>query len=221
MRAGYPVGLDADLFDYREHSESIWECVDSQGWDNFGVPSRSEWAALREAGCMALKGTGDRCNQWPLENAPFCSFHMERAVKWFLGWATDEQIFMERQRVANMVKDAHAAIAQARAIVAAAPDKERVYFYELAGQDLLKIGTSRSPKMRTAQFRTGKGCTFPPTCDPSTGRLIGDIPGGVAVERGLHARYRPLRVAGEWFRFTDELRADVGAMLSARLEESA
>lgn len=214
MRGGYRVGLNLD-----EHAlyasfaeDSFWQHVDSQasGWMH-----SSAYKEVRDDGCLAAKSDGYRCGRMDSPgDDPFCSFHMTRALEWFLGRATQEQIRKERSNIDLMAKDARQIIADAQAILGTSPAGARVYFYELEGQGLVKIGTSHRPETRTKQFRSGKGCTFPPNCDPKTGHLLGHIAGDIAVERALHQRYRPQRVAGEWFRLTDELANHIDSLLT-------
>lgn len=214
-RGGYMVGLNLDRHDLfvEMAKDSFWQHVDSQpsAWWPNGNPYR----AARGDGCLAAKSDGFRCGQiGAQEDDPFCAFHMTRALEWFLGRATAEQIRSERNTVKQMGQDARRIVADAQRIVGAAGvNGSRVYFYELPGQGLVKIGTSRRPETRTRQFRTGKGCTFPPDCDPSVGQLIGHMAGDHAVEAALHQRFRGARVAGEWFRLTDELAAFIEASL--------
>ena len=212
-RGGYLVGLDLDNHEmFAAFAEdSFWKHVDSQQypWPDQG------YIESRNGACLAAKSDGSRCSQRTPETDPFCAFHMTRALEWFLGRATAEQIRKERHRVNLMATDARRLVADARAIVSAGAAGPRVYFYELVGQGLVKIGTSRRPETRVKQFKSGTGCLFPADCDPSTGRLIGHIAGDMEIERALQGRFRRLRVAGEWFRLTDELANHIDSLLTA------
>jgi hypothetical protein len=64
-----------------------------------------------------------------------------------------------------------------------------VYFIEGAG--LLKIGHTTDPIYRLRALQASS---------PVSIRLIGSIPGTTDDERSLHARFRPFRDHGEWFR---------------------
>ena len=219
-RGGYLVGLDLDNHEmFAAFAEdSFWKHVDSQQypWPDQG------YIESRNGACLAAKSDGSRCSQRTPETDPFCAFHMERALEWFLGRATEQQIRKERSRIEVVAKDARQLVLDAQHIVGSTrAGGQRVYFYELVGQGLVKIGTSRQPEMRTRQFRMGKGCTFPTDCDPSTGALIGHMAGDAVIEGALHRRFARLRVAGEWFRLTDELADFIASALGDDLAASA
>lgn len=65
-----------------------------------------------------------------------------------------------------------------------------VYFARRDSDDLIKIGWSRSVKIRMASVQ---------------GKVIGAIPGERDVEKIIHAQFDHLREEGEWFRPGDDL----------------
>lgn len=73
-----------------------------------------------------------------------------------------------------------------------------VYFIEAVGGRRIKIGwTDRHPSRRLATLQTG-------SCFPL--KPLGVMIGLPALEREMHARFRPLRCEGEWFLAKTELR---------------
>lgn len=213
MKGGRAVALE-DLDLYADTATApFWLVVDSQ--NSYQARGSTEWAETRGHDCLALRSDGSRCAQMPADGDPFCAFHFERAAGWFLARATATQIKRARFEVDRMYGDATQTLADAAAILATTPVGHRVYFYELIGQGLVKIGTSRRPENRIKEFAKGRGCTFPEGCDPSTGHLIGHIAGDVAVERALHWKFGNARVKGEWFRLTDDLADHIEALLIA------
>jgi hypothetical protein len=73
-----------------------------------------------------------------------------------------------------------------------------VYFIRETGDDgHIKIGTTAgSPHVRLRALQTA---------NPRPLELLGAIPGDASVERKLHERFSHLRLAGEWFRSSQEL----------------
>ena len=65
-----------------------------------------------------------------------------------------------------------------------------VYFAQRKAGGLIKIGWSRSVKLRLGSVRA---------------KMIGAIPGGRSEEKVIHKRFARLRVRGEWFRPSREL----------------
>ncbi len=65
-----------------------------------------------------------------------------------------------------------------------------VYFAQRKTNGLIKIGWSRSVKVRMSAVRA---------------KVIGAVPGEREVELSLHKRFAHLRVRGEWFKPDDEL----------------
>lgn len=80
--------------------------------------------------------------------------------------------------------------------VIAARDGSSVYFADAGGQ--IKIGWSRKVSARLAQLQTGSAVPI---------KLLGTIPGGLALERRIHAHFAHLRTQGEWFVAAPELLA--------------
>ncbi len=65
-----------------------------------------------------------------------------------------------------------------------------VYFAQREADGLIKIGWSRSVKLRMSAIRA---------------KVIGAVPGERAEEKVVHAKFAHLRVKGEWFRPGEEL----------------
>jgi T5orf172 domain len=80
----------------------------------------------------------------------------------------------------------------------AARDGSSVYFADAGGS--IKIGWSKKVSARLAQLQTGSAVPI---------KLLGTMPGGLAVERRVHARFAHLRLSGEWFTAAPELLAYV------------
>lgn len=72
--------------------------------------------------------------------------------------------------------------------------------------DLVKIGTASDVRARLSSMQTG---------NPAQMSLLGEILGGRDVESDLHRRFGALRVRGEWFQYSGELRAFVDGVISA------
>jgi len=171
---------------------------------------------VRDERCLARKSDRTRCTGSTVDGTPFCSFHLTRAEDWFLARLTAAQQRNLEWDLRTRYRITEAEFQMAAHFASSARSGgSRVYFYELEGQGLVKIGTSVQVEQRVAQFRNGTGCTFPPDCDPSAGRLIGHISGDRIVERALHDEFRPLRVVGEWFRLTDDLATSIAELIAA------
>lgn len=82
---------------------------------------------------------------------------------------------------------------------------EKVYFIQ-APSGLIKIGRSTDVPRRKKALQTAHGERL---------KLLGTIPGGVALEREFHDRWESLRQSGEWFRPTPEFLADIKRALDA------
>lgn len=74
--------------------------------------------------------------------------------------------------------------------------KEYVYFVYCAG--FIKIGYSKNPRLRHMGLNNGW---------PLPVILLHVLPGSIADERALHARFAAARTTGEWFHFSPEIRA--------------
>jgi hypothetical protein len=68
--------------------------------------------------------------------------------------------------------------------------RERVYFIEAVGLDLVKIGYTADLTERLRKL--APGC-------PAPLRLLGTVPGGLLIERHYHERLNACRARGEWF----------------------
>jgi len=84
--------------------------------------------------------------------------------------------------------------------------KGGIYFFLTEDERFVKIGYSISIMRRLAQIRT---------IGPGTRniRLLGYLPGTRATEEWLHGKFATARDAGEWFHYTDEIRAFATTLL--------
>jgi len=80
--------------------------------------------------------------------------------------------------------------------------KQVVYFMERDG--MVKIGISKDVSKRMKQVSKGSSMIPGMTLGPVT--LLGTMPGGRDQEFKLHRQFRHLRVDGEWFHLTDEIK---------------
>jgi len=206
-----------------DEAGNFWDAVDSPRTVNpCPTPDcercEQEWPAQRSRGCMALNGSLRRCAKWCRDDAPFCNYHLERVEEWFAARRRDSirrSIDFGLSARSDDRRNASEIVSQARNVLFNY-GASCVYFYELRGFGVVKIGTSVNVATRIASFANGKGCTFPPGVDFSTGVLIGTTPGGPALEKHLHRIYRHLRVVGEWFELTDELAGDIATLVATK-----
>lgn len=77
----------------------------------------------------------------------------------------------------------------AETVPSGADEIGRVYF--VTDGEFIKIGYSNEPKSRMNSLRSG---------NPRTLRLLGVIPGTLAIEKSLHQRFAHLEVRREWFK---------------------
>jgi hypothetical protein len=90
---------------------------------------------------------------------------------------------------------------------------ERVYFIRSGGY--VKIGRSLHPEQRLANLKKDKGQTVIPDCvDMNAAELVATFPGGRRVESKMHLRFNKYRVAGEWFKWSKEVREFVESLNS-------
>lgn len=74
-----------------------------------------------------------------------------------------------------------------------------VYFIRrMARGGAIKIGFSIEPQKRLARLQTSSADMLV---------ILGVTPGTIATEKAIHARFKHLRLRGEWFRATDDLHA--------------
>lgn len=73
-----------------------------------------------------------------------------------------------------------------------------IYFIETIGVPCVKIGVTRgNSEHRLTLIATG--------C-PLDIRVLGTMPGGFRLEKDIHRQFNHLRIRGEWFHLTRELR---------------
>ena len=81
-----------------------------------------------------------------------------------------------------------------------APATERpegwVYFVVGIGTGLVKIGFSADPDARFATLKQQAAVTY---------RLVTAVPGTMATEKELHARFKAKHSHGEWFQYDEEM----------------
>ena len=88
---------------------------------------------------------------------------------------------------------------------------ERVYFIRSGGY--VKIGRSLHPEQRLGHLKKDKGQTVIPDCvDMSVAEIVATFPGGRRAESSMHYRFHKYRVAGEWFRWSKEVREFVDSL---------
>lgn len=75
---------------------------------------------------------------------------------------------------------------------------QKVYFVEMVGHDLVKIGVSSDPEGRLRTLQTG---------NPNQLRLLAVFPGGRPLEEHLHRLFRPYHINLEWFHLADPIKA--------------
>lgn len=71
-----------------------------------------------------------------------------------------------------------------------------VYFIEAEETGLIKIGHAANPNSRMESIQG---------MSPAKLRLIGYMPGSIADEKALHARFATDRSHGEWFRYSMQI----------------
>jgi hypothetical protein len=74
----------------------------------------------------------------------------------------------------------------------------QVYFIQDMHTGAIKIGSARFPEVRLKELQTGTSAEL---------RLLSAVPGGQALERDLHERFAHLRIRGEWFLNSPEIRS--------------
>lgn len=79
-----------------------------------------------------------------------------------------------------------------------------VYFIRAARMRAVKIGWARDAEARLRELQTASHHKL---------HLIGFLPGSLEDERRWHLGFRSLRIRGEWFNLTDDLREAINAAL--------
>ena len=72
-----------------------------------------------------------------------------------------------------------------------------IYFI-VAGHKFVKIGYSSNPEERLKELQTG---------NPHKLKLMATMPGLFATESELHSTFSHLKMEGEWFRYTGNLKS--------------
>ena len=80
---------------------------------------------------------------------------------------------------------------------------KRVYFIQPIGGGPIKIGCAANVERRLAHLQA---------FSPAPLRILGSLPGGVALERELHVRFSEHRLHGEWF--TSAITESMDALLA-------
>ena len=88
-----------------------------------------------------------------------------------------------------------------------------VYFIQ-AGRRV-KIGQSRDPQSRLLAIRGGYATKKPEGLNTKNAKLLATEPGGQVRENELHQKFAHIRVAGEWFNNTPELKAYIAENATA------
>lgn len=71
------------------------------------------------------------------------------------------------------------------------------------GLEYLKIGRSKTPESRISEMQVGNSRQL---------TLVGCLEGGAELERSFHRLFGPLRHRGEWFLYTEPLKAVIGCL---------
>lgn len=82
-------------------------------------------------------------------------------------------------------------------------NKSCIYFILAKKTNLVKIGTTTNMKNRFSTLSTGS---------PYELELLYTFPGYKQKEKELHKKFEHLRVKGEWFNYTDEIKVFIGAL---------
>lgn len=102
----------------------------------------------------------------------------------------------------------HEAVTRLESVVATEPREPTwrgfVYLAAVPGSRHVKIGFTTSPKGRMRRLTYE---ARPLGVEPGRLEVVRLIRAGRGAERGLHVRFRGACVGGEWFAWTDELRA--------------
>ncbi len=86
-----------------------------------------------------------------------------------------------------------------------------IYFVGTSDSSFVKIGFSTKPRRRFLEL----GALRP---SPFALDLLGWIPGDRALEAELHERFKVERDNGEWFKFSERLKAFIGGLHLLRLD---
>jgi hypothetical protein len=75
-----------------------------------------------------------------------------------------------------------------------------IYFLLVEHADAVKIGWTRDKSLKTRMRHYYTYC-------PLNVDVLKVIPGSMMYERALHKRFTQIRMRGEWFRYTEELKS--------------
>lgn len=71
------------------------------------------------------------------------------------------------------------------------PTDKSSHVYFVRGGDMIEVGLAKDPAQRLRDLQVGS---------PLRLEILATIRGSLAVEKGIHARFKDLRSHGEWFR---------------------
>jgi hypothetical protein len=94
-------------------------------------------------------------------------------------------------------------LALTRTICGPRQPEGHVYFIRAGRTNLVKIGWAKDVDKRHRELQTAS---------PHPLHLIGYMPGSLFDEAAWHERFAHVRVRGEWFRLTTELRGVIGRL---------
>jgi hypothetical protein len=174
--------------------------------------------------CLGLTQHQTRCKRNDLNEHGFCRAHDDQAVSYsnrlrnvympkLEGWGGLFEKFGEAIRAEALDEIENAVRRELSLRGSSLLDmfderskfSEKIYF--IRAGSLVKIGRSLNPQSRLKQLKVNnKQTVIPDGVDMSTAEIIAEFPGGRRVESRLHSKFARYRVAGEWFRFTKEVR---------------
>lgn len=186
--------------------------------------------------CLGLTQYDKRCRRTDLDEHGFCRAHADQAVPYSKrlsnyhlpkidGWGglfsefgaavRDEALLQIEESIRSELGVLHKSLLDM--FDERSKHSEKIYFIRAGG--LVKIGRSLNPKNRLKQLQSDKKQTvIPENVDMSEAEIIAMFPGGRRVESSLHFKFSRYHVAGEWFRFTREVR-DFALNRSATYEQ--
>lgn len=107
---------------------------------------------------------------------------------------------LERSYLRDIADTAIPDLVRARPIEDHRSGSWAVYFIHAPRAARIKVGTTRSAQARFMNLQA---------CAPEQFEFLGWIPGGLAVERGIHGRLSASRAFGEWFDISAEVEREL------------